>query len=174
MSSNEALLPNILRAVGLKFVFDTRVIEDEQINRHFIVVSIPQVYDPQLLIAARNVHDWPTETLRIVWTMTNPRSASGKEDWVSKDHLSTLTQGSMPETGASFAIQLIQDLQHKWILLCHNAEVHLSTTVMSTIALIDQQLSLIFWTLLACQSPREGRTRSYSDTYSPAGCKELG
>lgn len=129
MSSNPALLTNILHVVSLKFVFDTRVIEEEQINRHFIAVSVPQVSDPQLLIAARNVHTWPTETIRIVWTMTSPSSVGGKEDWISEDHISTLTHGSIPETGASFAIHLIQDLKRKWIQLCYNAEVHLNTRV---------------------------------------------
>lgn len=73
-------------------MFDTRVSEDEQINRHGIVVSISRVSDLTLFIAIRNVDEWLKKTLRVVGTMNYLMSVNGKEDWISQDYDSTLSR----------------------------------------------------------------------------------
>jgi hypothetical protein len=98
---------------------------EEQIPHYSIVASAPvhiqrsdsETFNP----------DW--KATRVAWTMTLLPDSSSRDRWVTIDHFSTLTSGSIPASGMAFLDNFMKELMRAWLKLCESIDNHLRLCV---------------------------------------------
>jgi hypothetical protein len=106
-------------------------IDKSETTRHWVIVEfsdIESVNQPDKRIAK--------DIIGVSWTTKLLLDNSAKERWVLCDHFSTLPDGSIPESGATFVESLIIHLKKKWLGVCDEAEIDLQQRVSSPISLL--------------------------------------
>jgi hypothetical protein len=76
-------------------------------------------------ILSGKVFEYKLKTVRIAWTLTLSPDTSGRDQWTAVDYLSTLADGSIPDSGAAFFSCLVKTLIATWLELCDNIDMHL-------------------------------------------------
>lgn len=72
------------------------------------------------------------ERLMISWNVGVRPDFSGNDRWISMDHGSTLSDGSIPSSGLAFVEILVNELRTHWTGICRNVDQYLMDCVSQT------------------------------------------